>query len=132
MPWELASKSLKYDYLPAPITEEFLLKLNVSLGDYGVAYWENRHLHETIQPLLMRVPEVITGAPWNSKAVIWSLGASIVQLLGGFEMFEGDDDHGNYNELKHLHEVNFLFGPFSKKIVSKTSKASRRNRDKPR
>lgn len=97
-PWELASKSLKDDCLPTRITEEFPLKLNVSLEDWSVAYRENRLLYETIQSLLIRVPKIIFGAPWNFKADIWSLEATIVRLLGNFEMFEVDDDHGNYNE----------------------------------
>lgn len=34
----------------------------------------NNHLTEWIQPQMLRAPEVILGAEWNSKVDIWNVG----------------------------------------------------------
>lgn len=40
----------------------------------SIASWVNKHLSEWIQPQMLRAPEVMLGAEWNSKVDIWNVG----------------------------------------------------------
>lgn len=91
------------------------MSLDVVLGDWGVARWQqdSESLTGLITPIATRSPEVVLEAPWTSKTDIWSLGATNFEIMGICPIFEGHgDSHGTYNELQHLYEMNLLFGPF--------------------
>ncbi|OBT85194.1 hypothetical protein VE02_05680 [Pseudogymnoascus sp. 03VT05] len=43
-------------------------QFDIVLGDWGVASWADNHLTEIIQPVALRAPEVLIGAPWDASA----------------------------------------------------------------
>lgn len=46
------------------------MTLNITLRDWGNASWTDNDLTELIQPVLLRAPEVIIGAPWGPPSDI--------------------------------------------------------------
>ncbi|KAI9739551.1 MAG: hypothetical protein M1834_006267 [Cirrosporium novae-zelandiae] len=62
--------------LSAP-PEDFSVRLN----DFGTSSWFDKHFLENIQPKMLRAPEVILGAKWDSSADIWNLGAIMANSL---------------------------------------------------
>jgi len=48
--------------------------ISIRLADFGIASWVDKHLTEWIQPQMLRAPEVILGAKWDSKVEIWNAG----------------------------------------------------------
>ncbi|KKZ62124.1 hypothetical protein EMCG_03367 [[Emmonsia] crescens] len=59
-PSTIRSRPLKWDYFSEGAS---LREFNIALGDCGVASWMNSHLSELIQPVALRAPEVLIGAP---------------------------------------------------------------------
>ncbi|PNP51065.1 hypothetical protein THARTR1_08293 [Trichoderma harzianum] len=51
-----------FDYNAKPSAE-----FDITLGDWGVSSWTTKHLTEVIQPIALRAPEVIIGAPWDAS-----------------------------------------------------------------
>lgn len=54
----------------------------VVVVDFGfdvpfLASWFDKHLTEWIQPQMLRAPEVILGAKWDSSVDIWNLGSVV-------------------------------------------------------
>ncbi|KAE9966880.1 hypothetical protein BLS_006763 [Venturia inaequalis] len=86
-------------YLDDDVCEEELLKLNVSFCDWGLATWTHEHLYETISTPTMRSPEVLLGAPWDTKTDIWSLGILIFEMLSGFNAFDCVKNETQYRYL---------------------------------
>lgn len=110
------SRSLRHHYIG--ITAGFnLLTLNVSLGDWGVADYEDRDHSHLIQPRLLRAPEVMLEASWGPPVDLWNLGALLRELLFGQNMFSGEDN-GECTVKGHLAEMNALLGPFPKSLRS--------------
>ncbi len=66
-----------------------LLEFDVALGDWGVASWTDRHLTELIQPVALRSPEVLVGAPWGPKTDLWNLGAVVLEVFRAVRLFSG-------------------------------------------
>lgn len=99
-----------------------LMTLEVSLTDWGVASWTSRRLSETIQPRLLRAPEVILEAPWGPAVDVWNLGALLPELIFGQNMFSGEDS-GQYTVTGHLAEVNTLLGPFPRQLIAESKLA---------
>lgn len=112
----IPSKGLRKHYLGN--THGFnLLTLEVSLADWGVACWKDKHLSETIQPPLLRAPEVILEAPWDKAVDLWNLGSLLPELIFGQNMFSGRDS-GEYTVKGHLAEMNALLGPIPLSLLS--------------
>ncbi|KAK2734038.1 hypothetical protein FQN57_001873 [Myotisia sp. PD_48] len=63
-PWTIKNQLLKWDYI---LEGTNFLEFDIALGDWGVASWANSHLSELIQPIVLRSPEVLIGAPWGPK-----------------------------------------------------------------
>jgi serine/threonine-protein kinase SRPK3 len=123
-PYVVPSNGLK-DWWSAPedTTEENFLHLKIALCDWGVASWEHNHLTEHISPPLLRSPELLIGAPWNSKSDIWALGCVIVELMQNYHLFSGyAPELDNYNDILHLNEMCQLFGSFPKSFLEKGDK----------
>lgn len=112
----IESKGLRNHYMPKAHGFN-LMTLEVCLGDWGVASWKDDHLSETIQPLLLRAPEVILETPWGPSVDIWNLGALLPELMFGQNMFSGQDS-GRYTTKGHLAEMNALLGPFPHALLS--------------
>jgi len=116
-PSAIVSQSLR-DFYIRDRTD--LMKLDVALCDWGSASWINNHLTEVIQPILLRAPEVMIGAPWGPKADIWNLGAVILEVLDAVRLFNGraNQTGGEYRVQHHLFKMVALFGPFPHELLA--------------
>ena len=102
------------------------------LGDWGVAGWRGKHLCKTIQPILLRAPEVIIKAPWDTSTDWWNLGAVLFEVYCAIYMFDagipdndstassgGRDRRLVYDVRKHLAKITDFFGPFPRSLLGK-------------
>ncbi|KAL6827996.1 kinase-like protein [Trichoderma camerunense] len=93
---------------------------DITLGDWGVSSWTTKHLTEVIQPILLRAPEVIIGAPWDASTDWWNFGAVLLEVFRCVRMFDGGvPPDGHYETREHLIEITDFFGPFPKKLLEK-------------
>ncbi|KAJ4329008.1 hypothetical protein N0V84_000580 [Fusarium piperis] len=115
----LPSQTLRYHYFneaQSTRVDEF----EIALGDWGVSSWTTEHLCETIQPVVLRSPEVLIGAPWSAATDWWNLGAVLLEVYRAVQMFDGRvPPDGHYEAGEHLFEVVDLFGPFPKALLEK-------------
>ena len=56
---------------------EDMSKLKIRLGDFGEVKHVEEQVFKLIQPHLLRAPEVILLAGWNTKVDIWNLGCVV-------------------------------------------------------
>jgi serine/threonine-protein kinase SRPK3 len=97
-----------------------LIDFDVTLGDWGVSSWIDRHLCEVIQPVALRSPEVLIGAPWDASTDWWNLGAVVLEVYRAVRMFDGRiAPDGRYDVREHLAEIVDLFGPFPKSLLDR-------------
>lgn len=122
-PWDVPSQSFHDSYLPEKPTMQDLLSLEAVICDFGVATWSHNNWTNTMTPIFLRAPEVLIGAPWDSKIDIWSLGISIVELLTVWRVFmpniRGRADKGRYDKIQHIYEINSMFGAFPRNLLDK-------------
>jgi serine/threonine protein kinase len=78
---------------------------------------------DLIEPVVLRSPEVLLKAPWDTSTDLWNLGALISELLYYQTMFSGETAVGEYIEKRHIEEVYNLFGPFPRSLLDKGDKA---------
>lgn len=83
--------------------------------------WADNHLTEIIQPVALRAPEVLTGAPWDAAADLWNLGAVVLEMFRAIRMFSGEYPQGQYKLKQHLAEIEHLYGPFPKALLDKAN-----------
>ncbi|KAH8653134.1 kinase-like domain-containing protein [Tricladium varicosporioides] len=104
----------KFYFVPGDPPIEF----DVCLGDWGVSSWTTKHLCELIQPVALRSPEVLIGAPWDWTTDWWNLGPVILEVFRGVQMFTGKDSRDSPYILKtHLEEIVRFFGPFPTSLL---------------
>lgn len=117
--WNIVSQPLRDFYIQKSTD---LNTLDIALCDWGSASWVDKHLTELIQPVLLRAPEVILGAPWGPPADIWNLGAVLLEVLDAVRMFDGRtrESGGIYQTKHHLEEMESLFGPFPSHILAQS------------
>ncbi|EHK98032.1 putative Serine/threonine-protein kinase SRPK2 [Glarea lozoyensis 74030] len=96
-----------------------LMKLKIALSDWTTSSFTSNHLIEFIQSDLLRAPEVFLAAPWDTSADIWNLGALVPELIYNQNMFSGRDPNRKYNEVRHLQEMENLFGLFPRSLLDK-------------
>lgn len=95
-------------------------EFDITLGDWGISSWTTKHLIEIIQPVALRAPEVIIGAPWDASTDWWNFGAVLLEVFRAVRMFDGRiPPDGHYEPREHLIEIIDLFGPFPKKLLEK-------------
>ncbi|KAL1838626.1 hypothetical protein VTJ49DRAFT_2463 [Mycothermus thermophilus] len=115
----IPSTPLRYDYFNEEQSKD-ANQFQFALGDWGVASWKTKHLTENIQPVALRAPEVLIGAPWDEAVDWWSFGALLLELYRTVRMFEGRvPPDGHYEVKKHLGQIVQLFGPFPKDLLEK-------------
>lgn len=116
--WAIVSQPLR-DFYIRESTD--LMTLDVALCDWGSASWIDNHLTEVIQPVLLRAPEVIIGAPWGPPVDIWNLGAVLLEVLDAVRMFDGRamQTGGVFQTKHHLEEIVALFGPFPPRLLAR-------------
>ncbi|KAI0538777.1 serine/threonine protein kinase [Xylaria digitata] len=99
---------------------ENVLDFEFVLGDWGVASWTDKHLTNLIQPVALRAPEGLIGAPWDKSTDIWNLGAVLLELYRAVRMFDGRARWNDPYQLRyHLAEIVNFFGPFPKSLLEK-------------
>lgn len=82
--------------------------------------WATRHLTESIQPVLLRAPEVLIRAPWDTKVDVWNLGAVLLEVYRAVRMFDGRvPPNGHYEVRQHLAEIVDMFGSFPEALLEK-------------
>ncbi|KAG6126970.1 hypothetical protein E4U28_000283 [Claviceps purpurea] len=93
--------------------------LHVRIIDFGVASWREKHLSDLIQPLALRAPEVVLGAPWDTGVDIWSLGCLVVEFVHGYVMFRNEPEEGDTwtPEDDHLAKIVEIIGPIPSSLL---------------
>lgn len=120
----IESQSLRMYYFEDDPKEVW--ELNIALGDWGVSSWVNKHLTENIQPVALRAPEVLIGAPWDTKVDVWNLGAVLLEVYRAIRMFDGRvPPDGHYEFKEHLAEMVDIFGPFPSALLERGDTAIR-------
>ncbi|KAH6982299.1 kinase-like domain-containing protein [Ilyonectria sp. MPI-CAGE-AT-0026] len=101
-------------------------QVSIRLADFGTSSWFSKHLTEWIQPQMLRAPEVILGADWDSKVDIWNLGLVIWEVAEGRLLFDGSwTANAPYSPEAHLAQMTAVFGS-----VPNTLLARSKNRDR--
>ncbi|KAJ7186814.1 kinase-like domain-containing protein [Mycena filopes] len=67
-----------------------MFKATYKLADFGCAHKmsHRRADSEVPQPVALRAPEVLIGAPWDTKADIWNFGCLIYEFVRGGILFD--------------------------------------------
>ncbi|KAG6091429.1 hypothetical protein E4U30_006955, partial [Claviceps sp. LM220 group G6] len=83
---------------------------HVRIIDFGV---------DLIQPLALRAPEVVLGAPWDTGVDIWSLGCLVVEFVHGYVMFRQDPSEEDTwtDEDDHLAKIVEILGPIPSSLL---------------
>lgn len=107
-------RSYYFDLADSPIN------FDIALGDWGVSSWTTKHLCDLIQPVALRSPEVLIGAPWDWTTDWWNLGPVILEVFRGVAMFTGQEGKDSpYDAKLHLQEIGGFFGPFPRSLLDK-------------
>ncbi|KAG6285546.1 hypothetical protein E4U45_000321, partial [Claviceps purpurea] len=85
----------------------------------SLASWREKHLSDLIQPLALRAPEVVLGAPWDTGVDIWSLGCLVVEFVHGYVMFRNEPEEGDTwtPEDDHLAKIVEIIGPIPSSLL---------------
>ncbi|CAK7221095.1 hypothetical protein SBRCBS47491_004411 [Sporothrix bragantina] len=100
--------------------------MSFRLADFGTSSWTHDHLTEWIQPNMLRAPEVILGAEWDTKVDIWNLGLVIWELATGQLCFDGQATAtAEYSSEAHLAQMQAILGQFPETLLSRSPKRDR-------
>ena len=78
------------DLKPENILVKSYSKCEVKVIDLGSSCYVTDHLSSYVQSRSYRAPEVILGAPYNTKVDVWSLGCILAELYTGEVLFHND------------------------------------------
>ncbi|KAI9791086.1 MAG: hypothetical protein M1816_004317 [Peltula sp. TS41687] len=109
---------------PVPSTDlrvpRLPLRVKARLMDWGAASFGSKHLVEQIYPGMLRPPEVILDAGWNSKVDIWALGLLIWRLFETMLLFDGLRDVSKpYDMREHVRQMVHFLGPPPKSLLAR-------------
>jgi len=107
---------------PAAVLDE---RLRIRLSDFGLACWQDKHLTDRIQPLVLRAPEITVGGPWEASVDVYSVGCLVHYFVVGEPPFH-DAQHSLDEaavEQRRLSLQAAYFGPVPKVIVANASRA---------
>ncbi|KAJ6611120.1 kinase-like domain-containing protein, partial [Mycena sp. CBHHK59/15] len=96
-----------------------LQNLNITLIDYGQSVAINApfDLDSTLQPLIIRAPEVTLGCSWSPSMDIWTVGCLAFELLNTGHLFA---QYGSSFSIPHqLHQIAEYIGPFEQSFLSR-------------
>ncbi|KAK3314436.1 kinase-like domain-containing protein [Apodospora peruviana] len=100
--------------------------ISIRLADFGTASWVDKHLTEWIQPQMLRAPEVILGAKWDSKVDIWNVGLVIWELAEGSLVFDGTwTSTAPYTAEAHLAQMEAVLGCIPKSLLARSKDGDR-------
>ncbi|PPQ86170.1 hypothetical protein CVT24_002445 [Panaeolus cyanescens] len=109
---------VKYDDLMSSIFK---------LSDFGAANMMANRFARMIQPGALRSPEVIIGAPWDTKADIWNLGCLIYEFARGTKLFDPHwerETSGLSPTQTHLSQIIGLRGDFPSSLLKTGSRTN--------
>jgi len=108
--------TVKSQPLPAFNEHADCTDLNICVADFGNSESIDEDNIESVQPGLLRAPEVILRHPWSTPIDIWSLGCLIFDLTTGDALFQLHPEAGLSMEDVHvariLEHVGFFPGEF--------------------
>ena len=78
------------DLKPENILVKSYSKCEVKVIDLGSSCYVTDHLSSYVQSRSYRAPEVILGAPYDTKVDVWSLGCILAELYTGEVLFHND------------------------------------------
>ncbi|KAH9917295.1 kinase-like protein [Fomitopsis serialis] len=99
-----------------------LFSITYKLTDFGSANTTSRQWAAVIQPLALRSPEVLIGAPWDTKTDIWNFGCLMYEFARGAILFDPawqNEETGMDHTQTHLSQMVGLLGPFPQSFVAK-------------
>ncbi|KAK0643307.1 serine kinase [Cercophora newfieldiana] len=100
--------------------------ISIRLADFGTASWVDKHLADWIQPQMLRAPEVILGAQWDSKVDIWNVGLVIWELAEGSLVFDGTwTSTAPYTAEAHLAQMEAVLGRMPKPLLARSKDKDR-------
>ncbi|KAK3315574.1 kinase-like domain-containing protein [Apodospora peruviana] len=101
----------RYYYVSGDRADQF----DITLGDWGVSSWADKHLTENIQPCSAPRPRGPDPRTLGDRPTdIWNLGALILEIFCAVRMFDGRvPPNGHY-------EIVDLFGPFPASLLEKS------------
>lgn len=85
--------------------------------DFGSSCYEDQKVYTYIQSRFYRSPEVILGMSYGLPIDMWSVGCILAELLTGFPLFPGEDEH---EQLGCIMEV---FGPPERRLLEGCTRA---------
>lgn len=122
-PWNVPCQTLGKVYLPDAPCMQDLLSLEAVICDFGMAGFSHKRTLESPYPDQLKPPEVLIGAPWDSKVDIWALGIALIELLIEWPMFvvhwRGLGIREPYDIVQHVYEIITFFGPFPRSMLDK-------------
>ncbi|PGG99297.1 CMGC/SRPK protein kinase [Helicocarpus griseus UAMH5409] len=94
--------------------------------DFGAAKWRGKNQTYQIQPVSLRAPEVIIGAPWDTGVDIWTLGCLIVEFVQGIVLFLGEaSKDGTWTvDDDRLAKIIEVFGPFPPELLERGTRTA--------
>lgn len=104
------------------IIENTLQNPNIKITDFGDFCKEDEQYDEEYGTRYYRPPEGILIGETTNKIDVWALGCTIWELLTGKILFDPDKDRNHSRDWYHLHMIENLCGPFSKKFLKSTEK----------
>lgn len=113
---------LEHQTGPAAVLDE---NIKIRLSDFGLACWQDRHLTDRIQPLVLRAPEITVGGPWEASVDVYSVGCLVHYFVVGEPPFDearhapGDDGV----EQRRLSLQAAYFGPVPMVVVENATRA---------
>ncbi|KIY65401.1 kinase-like protein [Cylindrobasidium torrendii FP15055 ss-10] len=105
-----------------------LFQTDYKLTDFGSANRVTKQWAAVIQPLALRSPEVLIGAPWDTKTDIWNFGCMMHEFASGSALFDPTWDNegsGLDHTQTHLAQIVGLLGDFPKAFRDQGTKSSK-------
>lgn len=102
---------------PPPYDPSSLNRMTVKIADFGNACWTDKHFTEDIQTRQYRAPEVILGAPWDSRVDMWSAACLFFELITGDYLFEPASGARFDKNDDHMAQMIELLGPLSNDLA---------------
>ena len=99
------------DLKPENILIKSYSRCEVKVIDFGSSCYVTDHLSSYVQSRYYRAPEVILGAPYDTKVDMWSLGCILAELYSGEVLLHND------SLASLLARCVGIFGPFDPRLL---------------
>ncbi|KAF9471817.1 kinase-like protein [Pholiota conissans] len=123
----LSGSPLEKEQLDIAVNDDYLMSKTFKLSDFGAANMMSNRFAQVIQPEILRSPEVIIGADWDTKTDIWNLGCIIYEFARGSKLFDpywDTDNSGMSPTETHLSQMAGLCGEFPPEFLASCRKSN--------